>query len=47
MVLNTVQDFQQGWWMVQDAARTAGRDPEALVAGRLLYIAVERVHNGG
>ena len=37
----TVQDFQYSWHMVQDAARAVGRDPDALVAGRLLYIAVD------
>lgn len=37
----TVQDFQQSWRIVQDAARAVGKDPGALVAGRLLYIAVD------
>jgi alkanesulfonate monooxygenase SsuD/methylene tetrahydromethanopterin reductase-like flavin-dependent oxidoreductase (luciferase family) len=37
----TVQEFQQAWRMVQDAARVVGKDPDALVAGRLLYIAVD------
>jgi probable F420-dependent oxidoreductase len=37
----TVQDFQPAWRIVQDAARTVGKDPDALVAGRLLYIAVD------
>jgi probable F420-dependent oxidoreductase len=37
----TVQDFQQAWRSVQDAAHATGRDPDALVAGRLLYIAVD------
>jgi alkanesulfonate monooxygenase SsuD/methylene tetrahydromethanopterin reductase-like flavin-dependent oxidoreductase (luciferase family) len=37
----TLQDFQHDWRVVQDAARAAGRDPETLVAGRLLYIAVD------
>jgi alkanesulfonate monooxygenase SsuD/methylene tetrahydromethanopterin reductase-like flavin-dependent oxidoreductase (luciferase family) len=37
----TVQDFQQGWRIVQDAARANGRNPDALVAGRLLYVAVD------
>jgi probable F420-dependent oxidoreductase len=37
----TVQDFQQAWRIVQEAARAVGRNPDALVAGRLLYIAVD------
>jgi alkanesulfonate monooxygenase SsuD/methylene tetrahydromethanopterin reductase-like flavin-dependent oxidoreductase (luciferase family) len=37
----TVQDFQQSWRIVQDAARAVGKDPDALVAGRLLYIAAD------
>jgi alkanesulfonate monooxygenase SsuD/methylene tetrahydromethanopterin reductase-like flavin-dependent oxidoreductase (luciferase family) len=37
----TVQDFQQAWRIVQTAARAVGKDPDALVAGRLLYIAVD------
>jgi alkanesulfonate monooxygenase SsuD/methylene tetrahydromethanopterin reductase-like flavin-dependent oxidoreductase (luciferase family) len=37
----TVEDFQQAWPIVQDAARTAGKDPATLVAGRLLYVAVD------
>lgn len=37
----TVQDFHRSWRMVQDAARAVGKDPDALVAGRLLYIAVD------
>jgi probable F420-dependent oxidoreductase len=37
----TVQDFQQAWRSMQDAAHATGRDPDALVAGRLLYIAVD------
>jgi len=37
----TVQDLQQAWGIVQDTARAAGRNPDALVAGRLLYIAVD------
>ena len=37
----TVQEFQHAWRIVQDAARAAGKDPDALVAGRLLYIAVD------
>jgi alkanesulfonate monooxygenase SsuD/methylene tetrahydromethanopterin reductase-like flavin-dependent oxidoreductase (luciferase family) len=37
----TVQDFQQSWYIVQNAARAVGRDPHVLVAGRLLYIAVD------
>jgi probable F420-dependent oxidoreductase len=37
----TVQDFQQAWRLVQDAAHAVGKNPDALVAGRLLYIAVD------
>jgi alkanesulfonate monooxygenase SsuD/methylene tetrahydromethanopterin reductase-like flavin-dependent oxidoreductase (luciferase family) len=37
----TVDDFRQAWRMVQDAARTVGKDPETLVAGRLIYVAVD------
>jgi alkanesulfonate monooxygenase SsuD/methylene tetrahydromethanopterin reductase-like flavin-dependent oxidoreductase (luciferase family) len=36
-----VQDFRQSWRLVQEAARAVGRDPKALVGGRLLYIAVD------
>jgi probable F420-dependent oxidoreductase len=37
----TVHDFPRAWRAVRDAARAAGRDPDALVAGRLLYVAVD------
>jgi alkanesulfonate monooxygenase SsuD/methylene tetrahydromethanopterin reductase-like flavin-dependent oxidoreductase (luciferase family) len=37
----TVQDFQHAWRIVQEAARAVGKDPDALMAGRLLYIAVD------
>src|SRR5688572_25608403 len=37
----SVQDFQQSWRLVQDAAGAVGRDPEALAAGRLLYVAAD------
>lgn len=37
----TVRDFPRLWGVVQDAARAAGRNPDALVAGRLLYVAVD------
>lgn len=37
----TVQDFRRSWPVVQEAARAAGKDPDALVAGRLLYVAVD------
>ena len=36
-----VEDFAPAWRLVQEAARAAGKDPEALVAGRLLYVAVD------
>ncbi|MGH7347753.1 MAG: LLM class flavin-dependent oxidoreductase, partial [Candidatus Rokuibacteriota bacterium] len=37
----TVRDFPRAWRVVQDAARAAGRNPGALVAGRLVYVAVD------
>jgi alkanesulfonate monooxygenase SsuD/methylene tetrahydromethanopterin reductase-like flavin-dependent oxidoreductase (luciferase family) len=36
-----VRDFQPAWRIVQDAAHAAGRDPTSLVAGRLLYVAID------
>jgi alkanesulfonate monooxygenase SsuD/methylene tetrahydromethanopterin reductase-like flavin-dependent oxidoreductase (luciferase family) len=41
----TVQDFQPAWRTVRDAARAVGKDPDALVAGRLLYIAVDEARD--
>jgi alkanesulfonate monooxygenase SsuD/methylene tetrahydromethanopterin reductase-like flavin-dependent oxidoreductase (luciferase family) len=41
----TVRDFQQAWGIVQDAARAVGRNADTLVAGRLLYIAVDDDRN--
>jgi alkanesulfonate monooxygenase SsuD/methylene tetrahydromethanopterin reductase-like flavin-dependent oxidoreductase (luciferase family) len=41
----TVQDFQRSWRVVREAARVAGKNPDALVAGRLLYIAVDEDHD--
>jgi alkanesulfonate monooxygenase SsuD/methylene tetrahydromethanopterin reductase-like flavin-dependent oxidoreductase (luciferase family) len=37
----TIQDFRHAWHIVQDSARAVGKDPDALVAGRLLYVAVD------
>lgn len=37
----TVQEFKQSWRIVQEAARAAGKDPATLVAGRLIYVAVD------
>lgn len=37
----TVQEFKRSWRIVQEAARAAGKEPDALVAGRLIYIAVD------
>jgi alkanesulfonate monooxygenase SsuD/methylene tetrahydromethanopterin reductase-like flavin-dependent oxidoreductase (luciferase family) len=37
----TLQDFQDAWRIVQNSARAVGKDPDALVAGRLLYVAVD------
>ena len=37
----TVRDFRHLWRAVQDAARAAGRNPDRLIAGRLMYVAVD------
>jgi alkanesulfonate monooxygenase SsuD/methylene tetrahydromethanopterin reductase-like flavin-dependent oxidoreductase (luciferase family) len=37
----TVRDFPRLWTPVRDSARAAGRDPDTLVAGRLVYVAVD------
>lgn len=37
----SLDDFRRGWSLVRAAAEEAGRDPDALVAGRLLYVAVD------
>ena len=37
----TVKDLPPAWRVVKDAARAAGRDPDALVASRLVYVAVD------
>lgn len=37
----TVRDFPGAWRVVRDAASAAGRDADALVAGRLVYVAVD------
>jgi len=37
----TLQEFRHAWRIVQDSARAVGKDPDALVAGRLLYVAVD------
>jgi alkanesulfonate monooxygenase SsuD/methylene tetrahydromethanopterin reductase-like flavin-dependent oxidoreductase (luciferase family) len=37
----TLRDFPGAWTVVRDAARAARRDPDALVAGRLVYVAVD------
>jgi probable F420-dependent oxidoreductase len=37
----TVEDFHRPWRVVRESARAAGRDPSALVAGRLVYVAVD------
>ena len=42
----TVRDFPRAWRIVKDAARAAGRDPDALVAGRLVYVAVDEDREG-
>ena len=40
-LFGTERDFPRLWRTVQDAARAAGRDPHALSAGRLVYVAVD------
>jgi len=42
----TVRDFPRAWRIVKDAARAAGRDPDALVAARLVYVAVDEDREG-
>jgi len=37
----TLQDFAPSWRIVQDGARAVGRNANALVAGRLVYVAVD------
>lgn len=37
----TLRDFAPAWHVVQGAARAAGRNANALVAGRLVYVAVD------
>jgi alkanesulfonate monooxygenase SsuD/methylene tetrahydromethanopterin reductase-like flavin-dependent oxidoreductase (luciferase family) len=37
----TLEDFQHGWRLVQEAAHTVGKNPASLTAGRLLYVAVD------
>jgi probable F420-dependent oxidoreductase len=41
----TIADFQQPWRVVRESARAAGRDPSALVAGRLVYVAVDEARD--
>lgn len=36
----TIQDFERGWQIAREAALEAGKDPDGLIAGRLLYVAV-------
>lgn len=36
-----LEDFQQGWRIVRGGARAAGKNPDDLIAGRLLYVAVD------
>ena len=35
------EDFQKGWQIAADGARAAGKNPDDLTAGRLLYVAVD------
>ena len=37
----SVRDFQPAWRIVQDVRRAAGKNPASLVAGRLLYVAID------
>lgn len=37
----TARDFEDGWRIAQAGARAAGRNPDDLTAGRLLYVAVD------
>src|SRR5262249_58952969 len=37
----SVRSFPRLWGVVRGAARAAGRNPDALVAGRLVYVAVD------
>ena len=37
----TLADFPRAWSIVRQSARAAGRDTEGLVAGRLVYVAVD------
>lgn len=36
-----LDDFARGWAMARDAAAAAGRNPDALVTGRLLYVCAD------
>lgn len=37
----TAKDFEHGWRIAQEGARGAGKTPDDLTAGRLLYVAVD------
>lgn len=37
----SLDDFSRGWNMAQNAAEVAGRDPDHLVAGRLVYVCAD------
>jgi alkanesulfonate monooxygenase SsuD/methylene tetrahydromethanopterin reductase-like flavin-dependent oxidoreductase (luciferase family) len=36
-----VEEFERAWRIARDGAQAAGKDPESLTAGRLLYVAVD------
>ena len=36
----SLDDFARGWQLAKDGAAAAGKDPDALIAGRLLYVCV-------
>jgi alkanesulfonate monooxygenase SsuD/methylene tetrahydromethanopterin reductase-like flavin-dependent oxidoreductase (luciferase family) len=37
----TIRDFERGWQVAQAGAQAAGKDPDRLIVGRLLYVAVD------
>lgn len=36
-----LSDFERGWAIAREGAEAAGKDPDKLVAGRLIYVAVD------
>jgi alkanesulfonate monooxygenase SsuD/methylene tetrahydromethanopterin reductase-like flavin-dependent oxidoreductase (luciferase family) len=37
----SLDEFDRGWRIAREGAAAAGKDPDALIAGRLLYVAVD------